>query len=74
MLIVYNMKYPTLEQVENADREKLGEWCRFLPNPGWKALISASQEEFCDIVREETEIMDRIIIRFKEMEMFTPEK
>lgn len=64
------MRYPTLEEVENADREQLGNWYRFLPSPGWDSLNEAN---FNEIMQQEAKIMTRIVERFKEMGMFTPE-
>jgi len=34
------MNYPTLQQVENADRVQLGKWYRYLRSPGWDKLNS----------------------------------
>lgn len=65
------MKYPTLEQVENADRNQLGEWYRFLESPGWSHLNDP--DKFYEVMKNEVKIMDRIVDRFKEMGMFTPE-
>lgn len=64
------MDYPTLQQVEAADREQLGEWYRFLKSPGLAYLDSP---DFNKKLEEEGEIMDLIVMRFKAMGMFTPE-
>lgn len=66
------MDYPTLQQVEAADREQLGKWYRFLQSPGW-AYLNSPEFEFHKKLEEEVEIMDLICLRFKEMGMFTPE-
>ena len=50
--------FPTLEQVEKADREQLGRWYRFLP---------AGDSS------EEQKIMDRLAERFKKLGGMTPE-
>ena len=57
------MVYPTIAQVEAADREQICRWWRFLPSPAWNTKI------VCD----EKTIMDRIIVRYKEFGGFTPE-
>ena len=62
------MNYPTLDQVKNANREQLAEWYRFLPSPGWN-LINA--ENFYEILKNQTEIIDEIVKRFGEMGGFT---
>ncbi len=64
------MNYPTLQQVETADREQLAEWYRGLQSPGWAYL---NNPDFNKKLEEETEIMDLICVRFKEIGMFTPE-
>lgn len=63
-------EYPTLEQVNAADRKQLGEWYRFLPSPGMNHLNSS---DFTKHLEQEAEIMDRIVDRFREMGSFTPE-
>ena len=52
------MEYPTIEEVEKANRERLCRWYRFLPS-----LYS----------EEKVSIMDRIVKRWREMGGFTPE-
>jgi len=64
--------YPTLEQVEAADRETLCRWWRFLPSPGMWA-VESTQEEFYKVMNAEAQIMDRIAARMKEVGGFTPE-
>lgn len=66
------MKYPTLEEVEDASREQLGIWWRFLSSPGWDST-ERPQEEFIKIMDTEAVIMDRISARFNEMGMLSPE-
>jgi hypothetical protein len=63
------MVYPTLEQVETADREQLGRWYRHLPSPGTHAL----RVNFEEVLTKEAKIMDRICERFKALGMFSPE-
>lgn len=63
------MNYPTLQQVEAADRKQLGEWYRFLKSPGWAHL---NEPNFRQKLEEETAIMDLIVSRFKQLGMFTP--
>lgn len=52
------MNYPTLEQVNAADRTEICRWWRFLP-------IARSEAEL--------DVVDRIAVRFKEYGGFTPE-
>ena len=49
--------FPTMEQVEKASHEQLGEWYRFL-------LAETAEEE---------KIVDRIAVRFKKLGGMTPE-
>jgi hypothetical protein len=53
------MTFPTMEQVEKADREQICRWHRFLHGVG--------------ITEMEVPIMDRIAERFRELGGFTPE-
>ena len=66
------MTYPTLAQVENADREQLARWYRFLPSAGHSA-IDCDRQEFRKRMHSEQVIMDRICKRFKDMGGMTPE-
>lgn len=52
------MKYPTMEEVERADRLQLARWYRFLPSPQGRGRIK---------------IIDRICERFEELGGMTPE-
>lgn len=71
------MTYPTLEEVEKADRFQICYWWRFLPSPGASALDcsfnSGNSEYFEQVLEKETEIMNKIAARFKELGGFTPE-
>ena len=51
-------KYPTLEQVEAANREQLCRWHRFLRSP---------------MTSDEVELNHRIFARWQEVGGFTPE-
>lgn len=64
------MAYPTLEQVENADRVQLAKWYRFLPSPGMAAIDSPN---FIDILEHEEKVIGRIIERFYALGGMTPE-
>lgn len=64
------MRYPTLAEVESADREQLARWYRFLDSPGTGAIGTKNFDSSLD---EQRLILDRIIERFKQMGMFTPE-
>lgn len=66
------MKYPTIEEVEAADRYELCRWARFLPSPGMSAL-EADPEDFQMLCDKEERINKRISERLKKMGGFTPE-
>lgn len=57
------MKYPTLQEVEEAGHRQLARWYRFLESPG-AAVISCS--DFGAVMRAEGEILDCIIARLEE--------
>lgn len=69
------MSYPTIEQVNAADRYQLCSWWRFLPSPGSRVLArhNYKQEDFDRALEAEAKIMDRISERFNEVGGFTPE-
>jgi len=52
------MRYPTVEQVEKADRIQLAKWYRFLRSPK---------------DQEEVDVSNRITERFQELGFFSPE-
>ena len=64
------MKYPTMEEVEAADRTQLCRWHRFLPSPGIWAI---DRGDFHEVMEREATISDRIEDRFREAGGFTPE-
>ena len=64
------MSYPTIEEVEKADRVQLARWYRFLPSPGTRAI---GKENFEEVLDAEVKIMNRIVEKFKELGFFTPE-
>jgi len=64
------MDYPSVEQVEEASREQLCRWIRFLPSPGRRAVGSI---EFQNVLNQEAQVMDRIVARWKEAGGFTPQ-
>ena len=65
------MSYPTLQQVEAANRLQLGQWSRFLKSPGHSA-IGQMRAEFESVMRKEKRILDRIIERFTALGGFSP--
>ena len=80
--IVGDIIYPSIEEVEQADREQLARWYRFLESPGSSAIkvknysrksTREEDERFNKIYVEEAQIMNRIIHRFEEAGGFTPE-
>ncbi len=60
------LPYPTMDQVEKADRTQMARWHRFLPYPGYQS-IKKKGDEFLFTQAREKAIMDRIEDRFKEM-------
>lgn len=62
--------YPTLDQVNAADREQICQWWRFLESPGTRAV---GTDRFSAVLEAEAAILDRIAERFKETGGFTPE-
>lgn len=64
--------YPTMEEVESADREQLCRWNRFLPSPG-NCAIGKSDDTFARAIVRESKILKEIIARLAEMGGFTPE-
>lgn len=61
------MKYPTLAEVEAADHEQICRWWRFLPSPGFRPKYAVQETVM------ELQVMDRIVIRFKQLGGMTPE-
>ncbi len=66
------MKYPTMSQVEKAEITQLCRWTRFLPSAGTSAL-NGPREEFEEISAYESDVMDLILERQKELGGMTPE-
>ena len=64
------MGYPTLGEVEKANRIQLARWYRFMDSPGMSAIKG---DDFEIVMMKEKEILDRIIVRFTEMGGFSPD-
>lgn len=62
--------YPTLNEVKEADRVQLARWTRFLPSPGSRAT---GDDNFNEVILDESVIMQEICTRFKELGGMTPE-
>jgi hypothetical protein len=68
------MIYPTMKEVEKADREQLARWHRFLPSPGaFESEHTGCTGYFKDILSKESRILNRIETRFSALGGFTPE-
>lgn len=73
------MVYPTIEQVEAADRTQLCRWSRFLPSPGMAEINkpgpynSLKDARVQKAMNREVTIMNRIAERLKEAGGFIPE-
>ena len=61
----YTVNYPTMEEVEKADKLQLGIWWRFLPSPGTSGL-NLPMSEFKKVMVKEADIQKRIMERFNE--------
>ena len=60
------MRYPSLEQVDNATQLELGRWLRFLPSPGMRAIEAGMiGEELDEHLFFESKIQARISERFE---------
>ena len=73
------MNYPTMAEVEAADRVQICIWWRKLKSPGTEAIppanveyTDAMQAHFQEVLEEQSKIMDRIAERFKDLGGFTP--
>lgn len=64
------MKYPTIEEIENADRITIARWYRYLPSPGINYIDS---DDFVIHCQKEARLMDMINERFKEFGGMTSE-
>lgn len=68
------MDYPTIDQVNAADRERLCTWWRFLQSPGTQAFVTSPDPvEISAAIDREALVMQRIRERFFEAGGFTPE-
>ena len=67
------MGYPTLLEVEKANRIQLARWYRFLDSPGTSAINLKDRGLFERRLLKEKEILDRVIARFTEMGGFNPD-
>ena len=63
-------KYPTMEEVEKAEKHRLAFWYRFLSSPG---SLYIGENNFEEMLKEEHKILLRIIERFNALGGFTPE-
>lgn len=66
------MKYPTIEEVENASHEQICRWWRFLPSPRHLA-VNKSNDVFNEILLDEFKIQSLIGEKLKNYGGFTPE-
>jgi hypothetical protein len=64
------MNYPTLEEVEKADREQICRWWRFLPSPGAGAV---GRDDFTEVLNQHAIVLNRIGERLGELGGFSPE-
>jgi len=60
------MNYPTIQEVEKADRLQLARWYRFLPSPG-SGATGATRIVFDQAFQSEKKVMDRIMERFRDV-------
>ena len=64
------MRYPTLDQINEANHEDICRWWRFLPSPGSSVIGTG---KFGESLEDEVLLMNRIAERLKEFGGFTPE-
>ena len=64
------MKYPTLDEIETADRIQIARWYRYLPSPGVNFLGKDNFNEMCNF---QAMLMHRINARFVELGGMTSE-
>lgn len=62
------MRYPKIEQVEQATREQLCEWSRFLPTPG----EAGGRKDWHERVRSERRILNLILERLHDAGGMSP--
>lgn len=63
-------KYPTLDEIEQADRITIARWYRYLPSPGVNFL---GEDNFLIMCNYQAMLMNRINERFVELGGMTPE-
>lgn len=66
------MQYPTLDEVETADKALLGRWYRFLASPGGQWFENCDEAAFRAIIDKQEKILNRIVERFKQLGGWTP--
>lgn len=66
-------EYPTIQQVETADRKQLADWYRHLPKPGTSTELFHNHALSLKIEKEEMVVRDRIIERLNELGGFAIE-
>jgi len=64
------MIYPTMKEVDEAGREQLCRWHRFLPGPGLGSILKPN---FQDILEAQVLILNYIETRLMKAGGFTPE-
>lgn len=64
------MRYPKINEVEDASRMQLCRWHRFLPSPGQSAIGNSN---FNEVLEHEAKIQSRISERLAELGGFTVE-
>jgi len=67
------VKYPTPAQVEQATHRELARWYRFLASPGSYTDSDIPAVEYTRILQREEAVLNKIILRFKELGGMTPE-
>ncbi len=64
------MKYPTLDEIEKADRITIARWYRYLPSPGVEYI---GEDNFLEMCNYQALLMNRINERFVEFGGMSPE-
>jgi len=60
------LPYPTIDEVNSADRLQLGRWVRFVPSPGL-GVVGKNMKEYRIVADAEKIVLDRILARFDEL-------
>jgi hypothetical protein len=58
------LPFPTMDEVDGANRQQLGRWFRFLPSPG---MDWTNDKDYKEKLAKELNILQRILNRFDDL-------